>query len=798
MYSNFTLYTPPLHLFFSLLSSYDLSHGNILPLVARPFGFTSFAPQTDNDSNWASWWFHPSDMRFFGVRCTRQPSPWIGSYGDFRIAATITDPGHSDSWQFSSYVPWDSLWLPYYFNASFAGYSNGQTYTSLELSSTSHGAILRITYPPYVSGPALTGYNQTRRILISTYGSLGDDATVSQSPLGLAGISTYNSGGVTGNFGQYFNLTIGGGADGSVDLSAAVVGTGTGQNEGAYSYIDLDPTNPITDVITIRVATSLISAAQASLNLDSELTGKSFDDIEAESKAEWNTLLSRINVVDVGAAYYTQEEIDAYLTTFYSALYRASIYPRFLNEMTPNGMMHYSPYDPQGRTLPGSIITDSGFWDAYRTVYPFHSIWAPDILGEMINGWVTAYQEGGWLPKWASPGYRGSMVGTMGDVSLADAIVKGIPGFNASVAYEAIRKDAFVVPTDNPGLGRTCLQAYLQNGYIPRDAPIPGGNTCWEVVSRSLNYMLSDFAISKAAATLGYTADAAVLAARSANYSLLFDSTTGFMRSKENNQFTTPFDEFAWGGDYTEAGPWQYRLYVPHDPKGLFNLYSSAGLDVCDIIEQMQTMPGTFHAGGYGSQIHEQTEMASLCWGQYEHDNQPIHYLLPLAVASDNTTSGRCAAVGHFWMRQVTSLLYRPGADYAVGDEDNGQLSTWYLLNVMGLYSLAPGTNDLVIGSPLFSHLTINLLNNKTIEIIADNNCADCYYVSSVSWNGTPITGVTIDYTQLMQGGTLHFVMTANAPPGSKTGHNPAAKRIKADVERSRGEWHANGRRRVF
>jgi len=141
----------------------------------------------------------------------------------------------------------------------------------------------------------------------------------------------------------------------------------------------------------------------------------------------------------------------------------------------------------------------------------------------------------------------------MGDVSLADAIVKGIGGFDVAAAYAAIRQDAFVVPPPT-GVGRLCLQSYVADGYVGHGAQGTGG-TCTEVVSRSLNYMLSDFAIAQAATKLGNTADAAVLTARAFNYSLLWEPSTGFFRSRApgGGAFTAPFDEFAWGGDYTEA-----------------------------------------------------------------------------------------------------------------------------------------------------------------------------------------------------------------------------------------------------
>ena len=396
-------------------------------------------------------------------------------------------------------------------------------------------------------------------------------------------------------------------------------------------------------------------------------------------------------------------------------------------------------------------------------------------LGTVIQGWVNAYVEGEWLPKWASPGYRGSMVGTMGDVSLAAAIVQDIPGFDREKAYEAIRKDAFEVPTSNlRGKGRVCLPAYLKYGYIPRDSASTEGGTCSEVVSRSLNYMQSDYAIAQAALKVGYTDDAAVLLARSANYSLLFDQESatpnagkGFMRSKSvaTQKWTEGFDQFAWGDDYTEGGPWQFRFYVPHDPAGLAQLYQSAGYDVCSVLDQMQTMNGVFHLGGYGTEIHEQLEMTENCWGQYAHGNQPVHHVLYMYNGVDPAGArGSCASRGQYWLRKVQQELYvyRP-AMYA-GDEDNGEMAAWYVLSTLGLFSLAPGSNQYLFGSPLFAHVDVIVDEAKqtVLSIRAVNNAADHPYIQSITWNNVDISSQNgIDYSKLMEGGVLEFTMGA-------------------------------------
>jgi predicted alpha-1,2-mannosidase len=518
-------------------------------------------------------------------------------------------------------------------------------------------------------------------------------------------------------------------------------------------------------LITLRIGTSLISQDQANLNLKREVGLKSFDDLIAEARAEWHSRLSRAMLEDVGN--YPAEQQESLKTVFYSTMYRASMFPRQISEVDANGnTVHWSPYDGKGNVYDGPLSTDSGFWDAYVAVYPYNTLVNRDILGsEMMAGWLNSYKEGGWIPKWACPGYAVSMVGTMQDVALSDAIVKNIPGFDRELAYEAIAKDAFQLPPQGVnGLGRVCLDSYLKYGYIPRGAPITTGGECYEIIARSLNYMQSDWAIANAATVLGKTDDAALLYQRAKNFTLLFEKETGFLRSRdESGAFTTPFDEFAWGDDYTEGGPWQYRFYAPHDPQGLSAMYEATNRSVCDLLEQAMTMKSIFHIGGYGGEIHEQTEMPVNVWGQYEHNNQPAHYMLYMFQATDpQGISGSCAAKGMYWLRKAMTTLYKPGMDMFPGDEDNGEMSSWFLLSSLGLYELAPGSDDYTLGAPLFAKVVVQLDGDKTLTIEAPNNGAESMYVQSVSWNGQLLTGSplkSVKYDTLMQGGTLTFKM---------------------------------------
>jgi len=762
-------------------SKKDFSHGNSLPLLGRPWGFGSWSVQS-NENEQNGWWFHPKDRRFLGIRSTRQPSPWINDYGEFLITASMPGLTHSsDSTFWSGYNPKTATWSPYHFKTTLLAYGTSAGQTEIEFAPGLHSGIMRVRFPHVSEGYENSGFDQTRRIAVVL--NSGNDTSaikVIDGTTYITGYSTKNSGGVPEgeSFKHYFVAALYFGKDGK-DTSVPIKES---HADSTWAWVNIPPGesgDDKADVITVRIATSFISAEQAMVNLEREVgPAVSFDDVVEQGRKEWRAQLSRMSLTEVGADYTAQQQEDL-KTVFYSTQYRASLFPRQLTEVTSAGeLVHWSPYDPRGGVYPGPLSADSGFWDAYSTVYPLHSLVNRNRLGpEMLQGWLNAYKEGGWLPKWSSPGYREGMVGTMADVTFADAIVNDVPGFDVSLAYQAIRKDAFETPPEGvEGVGRVCLEGYLEHGAIPSNGPMTTGGTCYETVSRTLNYLQSDWAVAQAATKLGLTQDAQTLMARAANFSILFEPKSGFFQPKKEVEthggdkqlaFSNTFDQFAWGGDYTESGPWQYRFYLPYDPKGLAALYAQAGLDVCDQLTQAQTMESSYHIGSYDTEIHEQTEMPENCWGQYEHNNQPVHHMLYMMAAVDAKSSltGTCAARGQQYLRRAMSTLYKPGTDMFAGDEDNGQMSSWFLLSSLGLYSLSPGSGKYNIGSPLFSRVEVTIEEGRILVIEAKNNSPTNVFVHAAYWNGKPLAEGAIPYSWLVQGGVLSFDMADKPLP---------------------------------
>ena len=409
--------------------------------------------------------------------------------------------------------------------------------------------------------------------------------------------------------------------------------------------------------------------------------------------------------------------------------------------------IHYSPYDSQGRTFPGPLTSDAGFWDVYRTLYPLLNVVSVERSNLQMDGWWSAYKEGGNIPSWASPGNRGSMTGNMQDATFADAIVKGIGTFDAKEAFKVIFQDA----TDPENLhGRKGLSDYLKLGFIRT------GHGVNDEVSAALNYVLADYSIAQAAKKLGDDESANLLLAQSERgWRQIFDHQSGgyFRARNDSGAFVSPFDKYAWGGPYTEASAAQYRFYVPSNPTGLKEEYDKiSNGEMCKQLEKMMTSHGTAHKSVWGLH-HEQSELFDNCFGLYEHNNQPVWHIMWMFSPAG------CRSEGQKWLRKATEQFYTPSA--YTGDEDNGSMASWYLLSAIGLYQLAPGNSTYSIGSPLFEHVEITLDNGKTLKIDAPNNSGTSVYACNVTWNNELKPDFTIDYFELRQGGVLKFNMSS-------------------------------------
>jgi predicted alpha-1,2-mannosidase len=696
-------------------STTEFSTGNTLPIAALPFGMAHWTIQSQSDT---PWFFQPGLRRTQGLRCTHQLSPWLDDYGHATFLPFRGSPIATPSHRASSYEPEAAQLRPYSLELFLLRYR-----TRVELVPTERCCFLTADFESQPHEPSLV--NQPCGLIIDIPRAASEIQQLAPTRR-IRFTSTATSGGTPENFATYYVLEF------SLPWIAVDL---TQAPDHTLATVRFDPLA----TLQVKIATSFISFEQAELNLAEEIGDQPLSDIRERAKTEWNKHLQRIEIE--GATPDQQR-------TFYSCLYRTLLFPRTWHEPKPDGgIHHFSAFN--GKVEPGVMYADHGYWDVYRAWYPLMSILFPERLGEILQAWVNAYKEGGWLPQFPAPGYRACMTGSLIDSVFGDAAAKHITGFDLATAYEGLHKHATTPGDPSKGYGRVGIEQYLRLHYVPADK-IP------QSAAETVDAAYGDFCIAQVARALGHGEDADLFITRSANWKHLFDPKVRFLRGKNSDgSWVTPFDSFTWGTPYVEGSAWQHRWDAPQDIAGMIALMGGPAASAATL-EYMLTVPALFNVGVYGEEIHEMSEMAAVPFGQYAQSNQPVHHLLYLfahAGRPDRT---------QFWARRVMQELYTP--DSFPGDEDTGSMAAWFVLSALGFYPACPGKPEYTLGSPLFASATVHLPNAKSLVITADNNGPTAVFVQHTSFNGETLGGHTINHETIVRGGTLHFVMRSKSP----------------------------------
>ena len=299
-------------------------------------------------------------------------------------------------------------------------------------------------------------------------------------------------------------------------------------------------------------------------------------------------------------------------------------------------------------------------------------------------------------------------------------------------------------------VGRLGAKYYNDLGYVPYDVGIN------ENTARTLEYAYDDFTIWKLAKSLNKPqSEIDLYAKRAQNYRNVFDKSINFVRGKnKDGSFQSPFRPDKWGDAFTEGCSWHWTWCVFHDVQGLVDLMGGKKNFVSKL-DSVFTAPPTFDYSYYGIQIHEITEMLVMNMGQYAHGNQPIQHMPYLYNYAGEPWKTQ------YHVRNIMKKLYSANPDGLCGDEDNGQTSAWYVFSALGMYPVAPATDQYVLGSPLFKKATISLQNGKTFTIVASENNANNVYVSSAKLNNVGYTKNFLNYGDVMKGGTLNLMMSS-------------------------------------
>ncbi len=700
-------------------SKFSLSNGNTYPAIAMPWGMNFWMPQTGRMGDGWSYQYDADKIR--GFKQTHQPSPWINDYGQFSIfpetGKLIIDEDGRPSW-FSHKA---EVAKPYYYRVYLADYD-----VTTEIVPTERAALFRFTFPD----------TDSAFVLVDAFDK-GSYVKILPAERKILGYTTKNSGGVPDNFRNYFVVVF----DKPFYRTRIWLNKAVQQNRtecaGDHTGAVVQFRTRKGEVVHALIASSFISFEQAERNLG-EIGGRDFETLKQEARTAWNKELGKIQVE--GA------DVDQ-IRTFYSCLYRTMLFPRKFYEVDARGdIVHYSPYN--GKVLPGYMFTDNGFWDTFRAAFPLLNLINQSLNAQIQEGLVNAYRESGWLPEWASPGHRDCMIGSNSASIVADAYLKGVRGYDIDTLYKALLKNS-----ENEGpmssVGRKGIAWYNRLGYIPYDVGIN------ENTARTLEYAYADFTLYQLAKALGRPQEEVDrFAGRCQNYRNVFDPETRLMRGRnQDGSFQAPFNPFKWGDAFTEGNSWHYTWSVFHDVQGLIDLMGGRK-SFAGMLDSVFAVPPVFDDSYYGFPIHEIREMQIMNMGNYAHGNQPVQHMVYLYNYAGEPWKAQ------YWLREIMNRLYTPAPDGYCGDEDNGQTSAWYVFSAMGFYPVCPGTDQYVLGAPIFNRISISLENGKTILIHAPKNSAENRYIGSLRFNDKSYYNTWLSHKALMQGAVLDFEMS--------------------------------------
>ncbi|MBX7061810.1 MAG: GH92 family glycosyl hydrolase [Pyrinomonadaceae bacterium] len=706
-------------------------HGHTFPGATVPFGMVQLSPDTRID-NWdGSSGYHYSDDIIYGFSMTHLSGTGIPDGCDILLMPMLTEgqifTGQNErlaNGYASNFSHANEIATPGYYSVKLA---NG---IRSELTSTARVGLQRYTFPH--SGDAYIYLDLAWRDK-----KLGAETNfVGDRRVEGFRRSTSWAKDQTVYFIAEFSQPING---------SSAHGTSHGGHFADTYHFTLEKGG----ALIVKVAISYVSIEGARKNLEAELPGWDFDKVRRDAKAEWNKELSKIEI-----SGGTPEQT----TNFYTALYHTAIQPNIFSDVDGRYRGHdgkiHSLCDPKAdssklkadgctqiknSSQPSALsrrhrpaqYTVFSLWDTFRAAHPLYTIIDEKRTADFINTFIRQYEQGGRLPVWELWGEEtDTMIGYHAVPVIADAMAKGIKGFDYEKAYEAAINSAEL---DHFGLA-----AYKKRGYISMEDEN-------ESVSKTLEYAYDDWCIAKMAKLLKKDADYARYSKRSRYFENLFDPATGFMRPKNNGSFVSPFSPNEVTFHFTEGNSWVYSFFVPQDVDRLEELMGGRAKFAAKLDELFTT----------SDQLtgRVQPDITGLI-GQYAHGNEPSHHIAYLYDYAGEPWKTQK------YVRQILDEFYKPTPDGLIGNEDCGQMSAWYILSASGFYPTAPGNAKYDLGTPIFKQVRYNLENGKAFTVKAPNVSPQNIYVRSVKLNGKPYRKTFITHADIAAGGTLEFEMS--------------------------------------
>jgi putative alpha-1,2-mannosidase len=710
-------------------------HGHTFPGASVPFGMVQLSPDTRED-NWdGSSGYHYSDNTIWGFSHTHLSGTGIPDYCDILFAPTIGEPEFfarkgdlSENGYASTFKHENERAEPGYYSVKL---DEGDIFA--EMTATARVGFHRYTFP--------AGTTEANLIL-----DLKHRDKVLDSELRITGPNRIEGYRRSSSWAKdqivYFVAEF---SEPFADYG--VVLNDDGQREKASKakgtnikvFFRFEAKKPL----MVKVALSPTGISGARKNLLAEIPHWNFEKTRADAKAAWNKELAQIEV---------SGGTDAQLTNFYTALYHAKLQPNLFQDFDKG----YLGLDKKVHTADGfTNYTVFSLWDTFRAAHPLYTIVDQRRTADFINTFIRQYEQGGRLPVWElAANETDTMIGYHAVSVIADAMTKGITGFDYEKAFEAAKHSA--------ELNHFGLEAYKRRGYISMEDEN-------ESVSKTLEYAYDDFCIAQMAKILqqqladkGRISNGAIVAYpekklsalrddylkylnRAQNYKNLFDAQSGFMRPKQNGNWISPFAPNEVTFHFTEGNSWVYSFFVPQDVSGLIELHGGKqnfARKLDELFTTDQKLAG-----------REQPDITGLI-GQYAHGNEPSHAIAYLYNYADEPWKTQKL------VRKILDEFYKNEPDGLIGNEDCGQMSAWYILSALGFYEVAPSIPNYDFGTPLFRQAKINLENGKSFIIRAQNVSDKNIYIKSVRLNGRPYRKSFFAHEDLMNGGVLEFEMT--------------------------------------
>ena len=684
-------------------------HGHTYPGATVPFGAVQLSPDTRAGKWDACAGYHYDDTTLKGFSHTHLSGTGCIDLGDILFRPTTLKPD----------LTAESICRPANFSHKDERASAGYYSVILkdegikaELTATTHTGMHRYTFP---SGKPVTIIVDLAHLLDNEYIYEAElERTTSNEIVGMR-----RTRGWTDNQYVYFAAqfsepfqTVEFVQDKKI-VSAETKQVGT-DLQAILTFADKDG-----EPIIAKVGLSLVSVDNARKNLAEEVKDFNFDAVCAAARNDWEQALSSITVEGGG----TDD-----LKNFYTAIYHAMVVPNVVSDV--NG--EYRRHNMQIGQLPKGKMQYSTFslWDTFRAWNPLMTLIDTALVNNMVNSYLDIYDASGELPIWPlSAAETGTMIGYHSVSVIADAYLKGIRGFDAEKALDAMK-----VSSEKNKKG---ADYYIKYGFIP-------SNIKKESISCLLEFAYDDWCIARMAQEMGKEDVYRKYIERSQNYINVFDGSTKFFRGKRmDGNWETSFNPFEVGRSYTEATAWQYRFSVPYDVNGMVQLFGGKEKFITALDSIFIADPN----------VHGDLADITGLIGQYAHGNEPSHHI---AYLYDY--------VGQPWKtqemtRHLLDEMYQPTPGGISGNEDCGQMSAWYILSGLGIYSVCPGSNEFALTTPLFEKAVLKLANGKRLTLLA-NDPKKNIYIHKVELNGKQIDTNFITYAQLMEGGELRFTLS--------------------------------------